>query len=128
VLPSSHLVPTLKRWIVLAHLYLGVAFSVLFVMWFATGVVLMYSPYPALTADEKQHALPPLECGHCIVSALGALQVAGIDTGSSSVFTPIHRRSCAHWTRPAEPVWRCSLRSATLALSHSMSAHAMPAR
>lgn len=100
MLQSSHLMPTMKRWIVLTHLYLGVAFSALFVMWFASGVVLMYSPYPAITAEQRQHALPLLDCTRCVVSALDALQVAAIDTDATSA------RTMRLGMLGSRPVWR----------------------
>ncbi len=97
---SPRLVPAVKRWIVLAHLYLGVFFSLLFVMWFASGIVLMYSPYPALTTEQKLHALPPLECARCTVTARAALDLVGIDTSAARL------RSMRLGMLGDRPVWR----------------------
>ncbi len=55
----------LKRWTVLAHLYLGIAFALLFVMWFATGVVLMYAPFPGFRQDRQYARMAPLRCAAC---------------------------------------------------------------
>ena len=38
------------RTLILTHRYVGVATCLLFVMWFASGVVMMYVGFPQLTA------------------------------------------------------------------------------
>lgn len=72
----SRLVPRMKRWCLLAHLYLGVAFCALFIVWFVSGVVMMYQGYPSLTAREKLAQLPPIDCSTCRVSVAAVLAVA----------------------------------------------------
>lgn len=66
----------LKRWVVLVHLYLGVVLAALFVMWFATGIVLMYAPFPGFGADRDYAALPALDCTRCTATLEAVL--AGI--------------------------------------------------
>jgi hypothetical protein len=63
----SHAVRRLKRWVILIHLYLGVALCVLGVMWFATGVVLMYAPFPGFVAERQYARASPLDCSRCDV-------------------------------------------------------------
>src|SRR4051812_34600563 len=49
------------RALVLIHRWLGVAFCLLFAMWFATGVVMHFVPYPSLTEIERIEGLAPLQ-------------------------------------------------------------------
>lgn len=51
----------MKRWLFLTHRWFGVAGCVLMVLWFVSGVVMMYVPFPALTQAERLAALPLLE-------------------------------------------------------------------
>ena len=39
----------MMRAIVLLHRWLGIAFCLLFAMWFATGIVMHFVPFPSLT-------------------------------------------------------------------------------
>ena len=43
----------MMRTLILTHRYVGVATCLLFVMWFASGVVMMYVGFPQLTVAER---------------------------------------------------------------------------
>ncbi|MBI3569261.1 MAG: PepSY domain-containing protein [Gemmatimonadetes bacterium] len=74
-------VRALKRWTVLAHLYLGVALALLFVMWFATGIVLMYAPFPGFRQQRQFARMSPLHCPACTRPLADALpSMGGRDT------------------------------------------------
>src|SRR5437763_6061484 len=47
--------------IVLSHRWLGIAFCLLFAMWFATGIVMHFVPFPALTEAERIDGLAPID-------------------------------------------------------------------
>jgi hypothetical protein len=49
------------RILILTHRYVGVATCLLFTMWFASGVVMMYVGFPQLTAAERFTGLTPLD-------------------------------------------------------------------
>src|SRR3954462_2851286 len=51
----------MMRAIVLLHRWLGIAFCLLFAMWFATGIVMHFVPFPALTKAEGIAGLAPLD-------------------------------------------------------------------
>ena len=73
-----------KRLVVLVHLYLGVAMCALFVMWFATGIVLMYAPFPGFRQATQFARMPVLDCTRCaltLADALGAMPAR--DTASA---------------------------------------------
>lgn len=50
----------LRNLMLLTHRWLGVVVSLLFVMWFVSGMVLMYWPYPSYSEDERLAHLTPL--------------------------------------------------------------------
>jgi hypothetical protein len=66
----------LWRATVITHRYLGVAVGLLMLVWFASGIVMMYVPYPELTAKERLRPLGaiPWESACC---SLMAQNVAG---------------------------------------------------
>ncbi len=53
----------IRRWLILIHRYLGIPLSALFVLWFASGIVMMYSGgMPSLTPElrvERRAAIDP---------------------------------------------------------------------
>lgn len=67
----------LKRALYLTHRWLGIALCLFMLMWFVSGVVMMYVGYPKLTPAERLAALPPLPtCERC-VSVSTAISAAG---------------------------------------------------
>jgi len=65
----------LWRATVIIHRYLGVAVGLLMLVWFASGIVMMYVPYPDLTAKERLRVLAPIAWDSACCS-LGAQNVA----------------------------------------------------
>ncbi|WP_375454607.1 PepSY domain-containing protein [uncultured Methylobacterium sp.] len=49
-----------RRWLRLGHRWLGIVTGLFFAMWFASGLVMMYVAFPALTEAERRAALPPI--------------------------------------------------------------------
>jgi hypothetical protein len=47
--------------LVVLHRWLGVGFCLLFAMWFATGIVMHFVPFPALTEPERIAGLVPVD-------------------------------------------------------------------
>ncbi|CUT10339.1 Optional hypothetical component of the B12 transporter BtuN [Bradyrhizobium sp.] len=69
----------MMRAIVLLHRWLGIAFCLLFAMWFATGTVMHFVPFPSLTEAERFAGLVPLastETGIAITDAVAASGIA----------------------------------------------------
>lgn len=66
------------RALVLIHRYFGIAMCLLFAMWFASGIVMLFVPYPALTPVERFHGLTPLELNKCCVSPAAAYAKSGL--------------------------------------------------
>lgn len=50
-----------RRWIIYTHRWLGIAGCLIFIIWFASGVVMVYARLPRLTAEERLFRLTPVE-------------------------------------------------------------------
>ena len=68
----------LKRWLFLVHRWLGIGICLLFAMWFASGMVMMYVGYPKLTEEERLQRLPPLQADARLLAPARALAAAGV--------------------------------------------------
>src|SRR5258706_10688391 len=55
----------LWRATVITHRYLGVAVGLLMLVWFASGIVLMYVAYPELTDRDRLSSLAPIPWEAC---------------------------------------------------------------
>src|SRR6266702_630034 len=64
--------------IVLLHRWLGVAFCLLFAMWFATGIVMHFVPFPSLTEAERLAGLVPVDRAQVSIGAADAVASSGI--------------------------------------------------
>ena len=42
----------LKRWLYLTHRWIGIVSCLFFAMWFASGLAMLYVPYPSLEREE----------------------------------------------------------------------------
>ncbi len=63
--------------LVYVHRWLGIAGGLLFVAWFASGVVLMYVRMPSLTAEERLMRVAPLDLSRVRVEPSAAAAAAG---------------------------------------------------
>lgn len=68
-----------KKLVMFVHKWLGVVLALFFLMWFVSGVVLYFVPFPSLTQAERLAALPPLQLpADCCLAAPDAAQRAGL--------------------------------------------------
>jgi len=67
----------LRRQAILWHRYLGVCFCVFFVIWFVSGIVLMYAGMPQLTEADRLARLPDLDLSRERFSPGEALEMSG---------------------------------------------------
>ena len=63
----------------LIHRYLGLALSLLFVIWFLSGFAMMYVKYPTMNHHEKLQNLPVVDLTNCKLNLPEALKKAGIN-------------------------------------------------
>jgi hypothetical protein len=64
--------------IVLLHRWLGIAFCLLFAMWFATGIVMHFVPFPSLTEAERFAGLAPVDRAQVKITVVDAVTASGI--------------------------------------------------
>ncbi|WP_404713284.1 PepSY domain-containing protein [Sphingomonas sp. MMS24-J13] len=62
--------PTAKRprrhwkwWLFIVHRWIGIVTCLLFAIWFVSGLVMIYVPFPSLTRNEALAHLPPIDWG-----------------------------------------------------------------
>jgi len=66
-----------SRWLYWVHRWVGVGACLFFAMWFLSGLVMMYVPYPAYTQDERLAHLAAIEWSKVNVAPSAALAAAG---------------------------------------------------
>lgn len=98
----------MRRALVLLHRWLGIAGNLLFVVWFASALVMMYARMPALGPGDRLNRLPPLDLEAVAVDPARAAAAAGLDEGTAEIFQlrlgmagerPIYRfRTSGGWT------------------------------
>ena len=71
----------LRKGLILIHRYLGTALSLLFLMWFLTGIGMIYSRgMPRLTAQARLSRLPVLDLGRIHITPSEAVERAELGT------------------------------------------------
>lgn len=65
-----------KRQLHLWHRWLGIVLGLLVLLWFGSGIVMMYVPYPSLTEQERMAWLAPIDAHQVHLSAWDAWQAA----------------------------------------------------
>ena len=71
------------RWLIWTHRYVGIPVSVLFVLWFVSGIVMMYTGgMPLLTARERLDGLAPLDLSAVRLTPGEAAAGAGVRAAS----------------------------------------------
>jgi hypothetical protein len=71
------LLRTGRRWLYIGHRWVGIVTCLLFVMWFISGVVMMYVGFPGLSDKERLAALPDIKWETVALSPDDAMRAAG---------------------------------------------------
>ena len=50
----------MKRIVIVVHRWLGVALAAVFLLWFVSGIVMMYRTFPTITARDRLERAPTL--------------------------------------------------------------------
>jgi hypothetical protein len=66
------------RILVLLHRWLGVGFCLLFAMWFASGIVMHFVPFPAMTEAARFSALSPIDVAQVGLGPQQAVSASGL--------------------------------------------------
>lgn len=115
------------RTLILTHRYVGIATCLLFVMWFASGVVMMYVGFPQLTAAERFKGLAPLDLGTAHVLPSQALAVAGVDGWPREMRLEMVLGRPAYLVQPWEGRWHTVFADDGSVLDRVEPAHAIAA-
>ena len=67
-----------KRQLHLLHRWFGIGIGLLVLLWFGSGIVMMYVPYPELTEEERMAWLAPLDAALVAVDADVAWRATGV--------------------------------------------------
>jgi hypothetical protein len=83
----------LRRWLILAHRYLGIALSLVFVMWFVSGIAMIYArDMPSLTPEERLARRPAVDFSRVAVSPADAADGIGLLAPGRAVLLTIQDR------------------------------------
>ena len=77
------------------HRYLGIGLCLLFAMWFGSGAVMLFRPYPALTAAQRFACLAPIDLGQTTMHP-ALLALASTEDTSALRLTSLAGRALAH--------------------------------
>ncbi len=98
----------MRRSLVLLHRWLGIAGNLLFVVWFASALVMMYARMPALDPGDRLNRLPALDLDAIRIDPAQAAAAARLGAGGEVALRirlgmagerPIYRlRTAAGWT------------------------------
>jgi hypothetical protein len=69
----------LKRSLIFIHRWLGVALCALFLLWFPSGIGMMYFPMPSVTAADRLQRLPALDASRVTMSPAEAAAKLGVN-------------------------------------------------
>ena len=65
--------------LILVHRYMGLAFCLVFLVWFASGIVMIFKRMPEFTAAERLARMPPLDPSAVRLTPQQAFDAAGLD-------------------------------------------------
>lgn len=105
---AKQAVRTGLRWLYFVHRWLGVGACLFFAMWFLSGLVMMYVPYPAYGQDERLEHLSPIEWSRVAVGPQAAMAAAGLGAFPAE----LRLEMAAH-----TPVWRINTGEKRLTVS-----------
>ncbi len=69
----------MMRALILLHRWLGVVFCLLFAMWFATGIVMHFVPFPVLTETERFAGLAAFDLARVQHGPAEAVKASGVE-------------------------------------------------
>ena len=98
-----------RKSLILVHRYLGIALGLLFVMWFLSGIAMMYAGVmPTLSPEERLTRMPPLDWSRVRLTPAEAAQKASLGRGGGRVVLQ---------TINGQPVYRFTGRGRTTVLA-----------
>jgi hypothetical protein len=71
-----------RKALIYTHRWVGIVLTIVFVIWFFSGIVFMYVGMPTLPAEERLRRMEPLDVSRLAVSPAEAAARAGLDSPS----------------------------------------------
>ncbi|MYN26066.1 PepSY domain-containing protein [Duganella levis] len=90
-----------KRQLHLWHRWLGIVLGLLVLLWFGSGIVMMYVPYPSLTEQERMAWLATIDARQVRLNAWDAWQAAPHPNRADPAALPVEVRMTTVAGRPA---------------------------
>ena len=83
-----------RKWLILSHRYLGIVLGLVFVAWFASGIVMIYAGgMPQLSPELRRESLAALDMSAVRLSAGEAAERARVDQAPrTTMLTVMGRR------------------------------------
>jgi uncharacterized iron-regulated membrane protein len=75
----------IKRSLIFLHRWMGVALSLIFMLWFVSGIVMMYWTFPDVTAADRLERAPALDPARITLTAAQAYATLGREQPPASV-------------------------------------------
>jgi hypothetical protein len=75
----------LKRSLIFIHRWLGVALCVIFLLWFPSGIGMMYWRFPTVTPEDRLERSPKLDPSKVVLSPIEAAAKVGIQPEPAQV-------------------------------------------
>jgi hypothetical protein len=97
-----------KHWLYLIHRWIGIGACLLFLIWFLSGLVMIYVPFPSLTAAERLAGLPVIDWSAVRIGPVEAARVADPSAPARSLVLEMSADT---------PVWRVSSRGGEVTVS-----------
>jgi PepSY-associated transmembrane protein len=83
---ARHFMKLIRKWLIVTHRYVGITLSLLFVIWFASGIAMLYARgMPRLTPDVRLARLAPVDPSAVRLSALEAVERADLEGAADQV-------------------------------------------
>ena len=81
-----------KRALIFVHRWVGVTLCVLFLLWFASGIGMMYWGMPAVSAADRLSRAPALDAASVALTPQQAAEKVGMRPSPGQRRAPLHRR------------------------------------
>jgi len=95
----------LKRGLFLLHRWLGIPLCLLFLLWFASGIVMMYTRLPALDAKERLAGMRPINAALVKISPEEACAKASLTEAPRRVRLAMRRDRPVYFILPKGQKW-----------------------
>ena len=77
IIPRKETMIWFRKWMILIHRWMGIVLSPVFLMWFVSGIAIMYArEMPTLTPETRMERLPPLDLAAVRLSPAEAVEKA----------------------------------------------------